>query len=238
MAYDSKLFNDKVFKLRATTVAPTAVANLGDIRYADGTGWDPGSGKGYYGWNGSYWEPMGLMLGAQEGFRDLPTDINVRGTGANDPTWSAFFGNIYAYKFDASTMKQAWANFHINHDYAAGTPLYLHLHWSTAGTNTGVVRWGFEYSIAKGHNQGNFPATTTLYVEQDAQGTAYRHMIAETVAISDAAIEVDSIIMCRVFRDAAHVNDTCTDAAFGFYADVHYQSDRFATKNRAPSFYA
>ena len=36
---------------------------------------------------------------------------------------------------------------------------------------------------------------------------------------------------------AAHVNDTCTNGVFGFTADVHYQSDRHSTLNRAPNFY-
>lgn len=58
MSYDTKLFNDKIFKIRATTVAPVAVSNLSDIRYADGTGWDPGFGEGYYFWDGTQWIPM------------------------------------------------------------------------------------------------------------------------------------------------------------------------------------
>lgn len=37
-----------------TYVAP-AKPRDGDIRYADGTSWDPGSGKGLYMHNGSVW---------------------------------------------------------------------------------------------------------------------------------------------------------------------------------------
>lgn len=58
MSYDTKLFNDKIFKIRATTVAPVELSNLSDIRYADGTGWDPGFGEGYYFWDGTQWVPM------------------------------------------------------------------------------------------------------------------------------------------------------------------------------------
>ena len=58
MSYDTKLFNDKIFKIRATTVAPVAVSNLGDIRYADGSGWNPSDGEGYYFWDGEAWVPM------------------------------------------------------------------------------------------------------------------------------------------------------------------------------------
>jgi len=31
----------------------------GELIYVDGTGWDPGSGKGYYYWNGAVWAPLG-----------------------------------------------------------------------------------------------------------------------------------------------------------------------------------
>lgn len=50
-------------------------------------------------------------------------------------------------------------------------------------------------------------------------------------------LEPNEIIMCRVFRDAAHANDTCTDNVFALTADLHYQCDRHSTKNRAPNFY-
>lgn len=40
--------------LDKTTVAPTKPRD-GDIRYADGTNWNPGAGKGLYMHNGSVW---------------------------------------------------------------------------------------------------------------------------------------------------------------------------------------
>lgn len=178
--------------------------------------------------------------GFRTGWRDMIGSPVVKGTGANDPTWAAFRSGINAYSFSASAMKEVWFTFHIDHDYKVLTDLFLHCHWSTAGTNTGTVRWGFEYTFAKGHNQSNFPVTTTVYVEQAAQGTAYRHMVAEVAAINavpGAGIEVDGLLMLRIFRDAAHANDTCTDAAFLLTGDVHYQADRATTPNKAPDFY-
>lgn len=37
------------------TTAEPAKPRDGDLRYADGAGWDPGSGKGLYVHNGSVW---------------------------------------------------------------------------------------------------------------------------------------------------------------------------------------
>lgn len=171
------------------------------------------------------------------GWKDITSSIEVRGTGSAAPTWSAWLGNMYAYSFSATVLQECWQTYHIPHDYVPNTDIYFHAHWLTTGTNTGVVRWGFEYSHAKGHNQANFPASTTVYAEQAGQGTAYRHMVTETLAVTIAGLEPDSIILVRVIRDAVHANDTQTDAAFLLTADIHYQSTGIATKNKAPNFY-
>ena len=46
-------------RVRQTIATPQTADNvLGEIRYADGSSWDPGSGAGYYFWNGSSWVSM------------------------------------------------------------------------------------------------------------------------------------------------------------------------------------
>lgn len=174
------------------------------------------------------------------GWEDSLADISAgRAIGANAPTWSTFRNGISAYAFSASTMKEVWVNSHITHNYRAGSKVYPHVHWSTTGTDTGTVRWGIEYTAQKGHNQGAFPATSTIYLEQAASGTAYQHMITEASSTDafNTNLEVDSLILMRVFRDAT--NDTCTDTAFAFFVDLHYQVDRaYGTLNKAPNFYA
>lgn len=175
------------------------------------------------------------------GWRDITSDINARGTGANDPAFAVYTGtNFYAYSFSATVMQQVFMVFHIPHDYVPGTDIYLHTHWSNAAAtpNTGNVVWGFEYSFAKGHSQAAFPAGQTATVTQACHATRYWHHIAETAPITIPGLEVDGLIMVRVYRDAAAVADTCTDAVFLHTADIHYQSTNMATKGKAPNFYA
>jgi hypothetical protein len=184
----------------------------------------------------------GITLVADGGllWDDITGEITVKGGGANNPSWAAFLGGIYAYQCSATTMQEVWIDFHILHDVAPGTPLYPHIHWAVNGTNTGVVRWGIEYTVAKGHQQQVFPATTTVYVEQAATGTPYQHMIAEVSlanVIPATNIEVDSLVLTRIFRDASHANDTQTGAAFLLMADLHYQKQYLGTRNKAPDFY-
>jgi hypothetical protein len=182
------------------------------------------------------------------GWRDLVGQIVVRGSGAQDPSFVNIPGstNMYAYEFptNPASNKQFWVNYHIDHDYAFGTPIYLHVHWINAAAtpNTGVVRWGFEYSVAKGHQQQafNLTSTTTVYVEQTCNATRYMHHIAE-ISVGDAIpatnLEPDSIIMTRIFRDTDSANDTNTDSVFPLLVDCHYLSDRLNTPNKAPAFY-
>lgn len=105
-----------------------------------------------------------------------------------------------------------------------------------------MVRWGFEYSVARGHSQQAFPAPSTTYVEHTvALASQYLHIVAEVSlanAIPATDIEPDSIITMRVFRDAAHVNDTYGASVFGLTADLHYERDRGSTPNKSPDFYA
>jgi hypothetical protein len=174
------------------------------------------------------------------GWRDIIGNLNVRGTGVNDPPFEIYTGTaLRAYRFSATTMMEVFFVYHIPHDYVPGTDIFFHMHWSNAAAtpNTGNVVWGFEYSFAKGFNQEAFPATTTVTVTQASPATRYQHMVAETAAISIPTLEVDGLLLVRAYRDAAAGGDTCTDAVFGHTADIHYQSTNMATKAKAPNFY-
>ena len=175
----------------------------------------------------------------EEGWDDITADLGGGKTaGANVPTWSTFRNGIQAYQFSASQMKEVWITFHVKHDYKDGTAVYPHIHFSPTGGGTGVVRWGFEYSVARGHDQEAFPTTTTVYVNYNiATSKQYQHLIAE-VTDADAfdAYEADTLILMRVFRDAANAADTFAGTVHAFTADIHFQGDRQFTKYKSPPF--
>lgn len=181
-----------------------------------------------------------VEIGARAGWQDYLSSISAgKAVGANAPTWATIRAGLAAYSFSASTMNEIWLSFHILHEYQVGTMIYPHVHWTTTGTNTGVCRWGLEYSFARGYNIEAFPAPTTIYLEQAASGTAYQHMITEGSegnGVTIANLETDGIILMRVFRDAANAADTLTDAAFGLFVDIHYQSDGMLSQERNRPF--
>ena len=174
-----------------------------------------------------------------EGWDDITADLaSGKTAGANVPTWSTYRNGISAYAFSATAMKEIWITFHVKHDYKDGSVVYPHVHWSPNTTSTGTVRWGFEYTVAKGHDQAAFPTTTTVYAETTiSTNKQYQHFISEVVE-GDAfdAFEPDTLILMRIFRDAAHANDTFPDAVFAFTADIHFQGDGQFTPNKTAPF--
>lgn len=179
------------------------------------------------------------------GWNDWLGEIVTRGVGATDPGWALYRNGIYAYQF--AVNDECWQNFHVLHDYAPGTDLYIHAHWShnAAAVTLGSITWTFEITYAKGHNQAAFPATKTISITQNASTTQYQHMLAEVqftnaggdaTHIDRALIEVDGIIMVRCYLSANSMNGGAVP--FLHFIDIHYQSTGITTKNKAPNFYA
>jgi hypothetical protein len=213
---------------------------------ADGTVWNPGSGAGEYIYLNGSWRPNT----SETGWRDLVGDIRVQDIGsAAAPAWSVYQGNIKAWEFPASggaATREVFLVYHIDHDYKPGSDFHIHAHWSCAAGATGNVKWYFEIMYAKGHNQAAFPAAVTSSVVQAASATAYQHMVAEvqmSAASPSAAqvdsdlLEVDGILLVRAYRNRDDAADTCNQSVFLHTVDIHYQTDRTATINKAPNFY-
>jgi hypothetical protein len=60
---------------------------------------------------------------------------------------------------------------------------------------------------------------------------------AQGEGIPGTDLEVDGMILARVFRDGAHANDTFGQDVFGITVDLHTEIDRYSTPFRFPPFY-
>jgi hypothetical protein len=179
-----------------------------------------------------------------EGWADIVSEMYLR-NGPSSPSVAQYKNGIYLYEFTATDTLEVFSNFHIPHGWKPGTMIYPHIHFTTSSNETGVVRWGFEYTWARRHESSSyttFPATQTLTVDFTIPAnSADKHFVCEVpdlAGIDGTNIEVDSMIMMRIYREAAHINDTFPDSVFGITTDVHIEVDRQATPNRAPNFYA
>lgn len=182
------------------------------------------------------------------GWRDLVGYPTIYTVGANDPTWVTYRGNIKQYKFSNAVMNEMWFTFHIDHDYKPQSDMYLHCHWSQITADASKqVKWYFDVSYAKGHQQAPFIAPITTSVIQATSAVQYQHMIAEVqlsaasptaAQLNSTTLEVDGLIFVRIYRDAGDTDDTLTQEPFLHTVDIHYQADRMSTPNKAPNFYA
>jgi hypothetical protein len=186
------------------------------------------------------------------GWHDITAEFSARASGAAVPSFVQYGATgIYQYQFSNGATQELFIEFHIPHDYVPGSELYIHTHWSQTTVDTGggggtpgAVKWQYSAIYAKGHQQQAFPSSpTTVSVVQTASSTIRQHMIAEVQlttsgALGGNAIEVDGIILVRMFRDPADGSDTLNVTPFVHFCDLHYQSTNLATPGKAPSFYA
>jgi len=175
-----------------------------------------------------------------EGWRDNVVMLNLgQSGGVAEPDFVNFIGTMRQWAFDANSEEELYITFHIDHDYAPDTAIFPHVHWTPSNSGSGVVRWGLEFSVAKGHSQQAFTSTSTVYIDQETGGIDRLHNVAEvtTGILGGGAIEPDTLLVCRVFRDASNANDTYNKDAFGLCVDLHYQVDRNSTPQKKPNFY-
>jgi hypothetical protein len=145
-------------------------------------------------------------------------------TGAAAPTLGAFgpSGSIQTYLFQPSSQNdQCWFGIQMPHDWQEGTNIRPHVHWAPTTTGSGAVMWGLEYTFA--NINAVFPAPTTIYCTGSAAGVAWTHQITGfTDEISGSGKTLSCVMMCRLFRNATHGDDTyaANCAMIGF--DCHY----------------
>ena len=176
------------------------------------------------------------------GWRDLTSPITDAGVpGAQAPVRTAF-GPAHTPQHEqfafAVNDYVFCESFHVNHDVKVGGLAYIHVHWSTDGTNVATVKWELSIMRALGHNQANFAAPVVKTVEAAAAGTAWRHMITEVSLVDALTLTEPDELLLVTLRRVTNGGTNNTDNVFGLMVDFHYEVNRHATPNKAPNFYA
>lgn len=180
-----------------------------------------------------------MNVRAGYGWRDLKASVSsAKLPSSSAPTWDTLVTSPFqALKFTVNDYVLL-SPFHVDHDMKPGGKGYIHVHWTTDGTNTAVVKWELKIIRAKGHNQEAFGTVTTINVSEAANATAWQHMITEC-SDGDALTlpEPDELLMVALKRVTNGGTDN-TAKIFGLNVDFHYQTDRYSTPGKAPDFYA
>lgn len=173
------------------------------------------------------------------GWRDMLGQIVPRANVATSPTWTQMGASpFWAYRFQLND--EVWMTFHLQHDYKPASDIFIHVHWTSDGTNTATTKWQFDWCYAKGYDQGNFDinAGNSTTVEQAGVGTAWRHMIAEiSTPISSSGFEVDGLLLVHIKR-ITNGGTNNTDNIFVQTIDCHYETESFATVSKNYPFYS
>ena len=180
------------------------------------------------------------------GWADLQAEPSGINTGASKPTQATYRDTLKQFQF--ATGDEEYYEYHIPHDYVAGTDTFIHVHWShiSDAVTGGTVTFTVESTYAKGHNQAPFPASASGDFNGTASAIQYRHIVSETQlsASSPAGLQIDTddlepdgIIMMRVLFKTNSMTGATPDI-FIHHVDLHYQTTGLiGTKQKAPDFY-
>ena len=183
------------------------------------------------------------------GWTDLACFLYVPDyTAPNAPTFAPYKGGIKQHQFAVNDEIQLAS--HFNHDYAMGTDVFIHAHWSHNNeyVTGGSVTWGYELMYAKGHQQMAFTDSIVITEQQNALTTRWMHMICEAPAsinggsanlLDTSQLEVDGLIQGRAYLVANNltVSQGQVPDIFLHQIDIHHQSTGAPTKRRAPNFW-
>jgi len=161
----------------------------------------------------------------------------VRVPGSKSPTWTSYSaGELLGFSYQAVEANQEEVYFvaQVPHSYKEGSNIEPHVHWVANEDTTDdpeVVRWGLEYEWV--NQLADFSGTTTIYAEESMTDEADKHQYTEWADIDGTGKTISSMIVCRLFRNSNHANDTYdsgTALALLLEFDFHYEMDTVGSR--------
>ena len=146
-------------------------------------------------------------------------------------------GGIYVPAFDATIEEEIGLGIRMPRDAFIGGQTYLSVTWAPMTATSGTVKWGFQKSIANlaGQTGDTFASSQTHLFSVGTNSVALQPINSE-VSIDLTAMNVDSILVGRLFRDATSGDDTYAGDAAVVSARLIYQSDKLGTPERVSPY--
>ena len=159
--------------------------------------------------------------------------------GVRDPDYAKVIDDgagstgVRAFFFDKNLEEEADFIAQFPHKWKEGSTIYPHMHWLPSDVDTGVVRWGLEYTWASiGATFGN---TTLITGDGAGTGTALDHIFTEIGSGIDATGKThSSILLGRVYRDAGA--DNYNADAIGLEIDFHIEINQIGDNVKPGDF--
>jgi hypothetical protein len=160
----------------------------------------------------------------------VPVSSTTR-EGSKSPTMTKFretsegSQGVLLQFFHASNEQELYFVVQMPHGWKEGTDIYPHVHWTSTSLMNGVVVWGLEYTWS--NHGGAFGDTTIITGDTtvNVPSSANEMLITSLPTISGTDKTISSVLICRIFRDAANTSDSFTGEAGLIEIDFHYQID-------------
>lgn len=169
------------------------------------------------------------------GWVDIPSPVYSNQSSPNDPSVITLTGlsNFQGFTFPGSgggqSMRQLFTSIHIPHNYCVGTGVFLHVHCLTDATVlTGDFVINFDYSYASG--DGIFSASQTVSITSNFTNALQHRILEIPTPILASQLEVDGIIMVRLWRDHNNPSDTFAGDFIVLFIDCHMMTNKYSTK--------
>ncbi len=196
----------------------------------------------------------GIKIDSQYSWVDLIGDLTPKTNGNSIATWDTFRSNFKSWAHPLNTTGDL--QYHVPHEYATGTDVFLHLHWGHQGTNiAGTLTVELEISVVPrtlNNPAAAMPAPVTITItvpDLTITNSPQYCMRVDEIQISSAGgvngllntadISVDSLVFVRyLIKTIPSISGGIKNVPFIFNADLHIQSNIIGTKNKDPNFYA
>jgi hypothetical protein len=164
-------------------------------------------------------------------YNDLFFDISPRTTGAGKPTLATFSGSINCYTMAINDITELGVGEMI-HNWKEGTPLEIHVHWASNGTdvNDRYVKWEVDYTWANRYEEGGttaFPADTTVSAESTiptATNVDKTHYYTSITTFTPTGGKIGACLTMSLKRIAAS-STAPSNNPWVLMVGVHYQVD-------------
>jgi hypothetical protein len=168
------------------------------------------------------WNDINLSISSLRGGPTAPTATQIGTTG------------LYALHFaNTTTSDEVHGSTEILHDYAEGTDIYPHIHWSPSTSAAGNVQWELLYAWVP-NNTSITGAMASASVVTAASGIPYAPQYTSFGAINGTGKVMGSRFVFRLRRYiGAGTADTYAATVAGFDFGIHYQKDTFGSTSQS-----
>ena len=194
----------------------------------------------------------GIWLDGNHAWKDLIGDVSPKTGNANAASMKQFIGSVYGWAHTASSVGDL--TYHLPHDYAPNSDLFLHVHWGHNGT---AISGSFVVTFYATYAKRSYPATSfstpvTLSLTVNSldmtNSPRYCHRVDEiqlstpggsSSQLNTNILEVDGLI-CIHYATVTIPSITGSDFSNLPYIqtiDIHMQSTGVGTARKDPGYY-